>query len=140
MSEPINLPINADDLYDPPLVDCIYIDQQKKGFAVTFVPSDDASSALKEFVFIVETAPDHARVLTFWSRIQELIGGRIERIVHAGGGNYTIHFTDGSNKELAAIDDSEQAVEISDRLKQIADAAQIAFLDRSYTTLAPRGA
>ncbi len=138
MTNPIDLPIDPEDrLYDPPLVDCIYFDPDKRGFAVTFVPSDDASSALKEFIFIAEIAPDYIRVQTFWSRIQDLLAShdRIDRVVHAGGGNYTFHFADGSDKELAAIADGDRLVEITDRLKQLADAAQIAFLDQSYTKL-----
>ena len=138
MSDSANSPIDRDDdLFDPPLVDSIYFDDQKGAFSITFVPSDDASSALKEFIFIAETAPDYIRVQTFWSRIQDLLAShdRIDRVVHAGGGNYTFHFADGSDKELATIADGSRLIEITDRLKQLADAAQIAFLDQSYTKL-----
>lgn len=138
MNDPIDLPLDPEDrLYDPPLVDCIFFDQERRGFAITFVPSDDASSALKEFIFIAETAPDYVRVQTFWSRIQDLLAShdRIDRVVHAGGGSYMFHFADGSDKELATIVDGSRLAEITDRLKQLADAAQIAFLDQSYTKL-----
>jgi len=59
MSDGTNLTVDSGDrLYDPPLVDSIYFDEQRRGFAVTFVPSDDASSAPTEFIFVSETSPD----------------------------------------------------------------------------------
>ncbi len=136
-------PIDSDDrLYDPPLVDCIYFDLQRRGCAVTFVPSDDASTAMTEFILIGEMSPDYTRIRTFWTRIEELLESQVklDRIIHAGGGDYTIHFTNGSTVELSAVADAGRSAEISDRLKQIADAAQIAFLDRTYTKLTPRSA
>jgi hypothetical protein len=135
MSDPIDLPLDSDDrLYDPPLVDSIYFDERKRGFAILFMPSDDVSSSLKEFVFIGEASEDYPRVSSFWQRIGELLspGGQVERVVHCGGGNFIFHFADESYRELATLPDEAGRTEISDRLKQIADAAQIAFVDESY--------
>jgi hypothetical protein len=143
MSERTDLPVDLGErLYEPPLVDSIYRDEQRRGFAITFVPSDDASSAPTELVFVAETAPDYRRILTFWNRIQELTvaSGGIARIVHGGGGDYTFHFVDGSHRATADEPGFDGASEISDRLKQIADAAQIAFLDQSYPQAVPRSA
>lgn len=143
MSDGNDLPVDLDErLYEPPLVDLIYHDEQRQGFSITFVPSDDASPAPTELVFVADDSPDYRRILTFWNRIQELTQGAegIARIIHGGGGGYTFHFADGSHRAIADKAAFHDAGEISDRLKQIADAAQIAFLDRSYPRTIPRSA
>ena len=119
MSDSANSPIDRDDdLFDPPLVDSIYFDDQKGAFSITFVPSDDASTAMKESILISKSSPDYARVMTFWNRIQELTTAQssIARIVHGGGGAYTFHFENGVAQELTATTDGKAAVEIADRL------------------------
>src|SRR2546423_1504372 len=93
-----------DDLFEPPLVDSISFDEPKSTFEITFIPSNDASKAMKGSILISKSSPDYARVMTFWNRIQELTAARnsIARIVHGGGGAYTFHFTDGGAQELTA--------------------------------------
>ena len=51
----------------------------------------------------------------------------IARVVHGGGGDYTVHFTTGFVSQLSDLPSNATTHEISDRLKQIADAAQVQF-------------
>jgi hypothetical protein len=130
MSQSIDLPLDDDDrLYEPPLVDSIRHDDERRGYVVQFVPSDDISSEPTERIMLSEGDPEFHRMDVLFGEIGRLMGGDkiISRILHAGGGNYTIHFSEGTHTELANESPSNVVHEVSDRLKQIADSAQAAF-------------
>ncbi|HSI35289.1 MAG: hypothetical protein ACAI43_21240 [Phycisphaerae bacterium] len=139
MSDPIDLPIDSEDrLYDPPLVDCAYRDPQRRGFAITFVPSDDVSSAATEFVLVPDPSPEFTQIEALWAHVAQLLNpsAALDRVVHGGGGDYSILLTDRSRLNLA---DSDNAAEISDRLKRIADLAEIAFrIERRRSRPSPK--
>jgi len=61
-------------------------------------------------------------------RIQALIGHRIQRVVHRGGGDYTLQLADCDALALSDEGDAQTwAPEVFDRLKQIAEVAEAAF-------------
>jgi hypothetical protein len=129
MSDVIDLPLDDDDrLVEPPLLDLLYHDEAQDAYVVTFVPTDEVSQEATEVVRIRRDFPEYRRVDGFFKRVEELVGGgrRIVRIVHQGGGNFAFHFLDGSAIEMADRA-NEVSQEASDRLKQIADAAEMAF-------------
>jgi hypothetical protein len=124
MSDPIDLPIDDDDrLAALPLVDSLHYERGADGFAITFVPSvgEDATRS----VFIPRDSTEGRRVTTCFYRIQELIGDRVERVVHGGGGDYTLRLANGEFRRLCdeALD-AHWASEAFDRLKQIADESE----------------
>lgn len=134
MSESIDLPLNDDDrLYEPPLVDSIRFDASARAFAIRFVPNDAASKEPTELVVINEASVDYARLQTFWARLHTLAGysGELARIVHGGGSDYTFHFADTVALGISMLPNGHTA-EAIDRLKQIADIAEISFLELRY--------
>jgi|GEM_PF-6554307 len=134
MSDPIELPLEDNDrLYEPPLVDTIYYDDRLRGYSVHFVPNDAASSEPTELVFVPESSPHFALLKTYWDRLEQLCDhpAKLVRIVHGGGAEYTCHFADLEVINLSALSTTE-AIEAIDRLKQIADTAEIVFLDHRY--------
>jgi hypothetical protein len=129
MTDPIPLPLDDDDrLYEPPLVDSVRYDTGQQIYVIQFVPSDDVSSDPAEMVVLAKEQKEFHRVDVLFGEIVRLMGGKaISHIVHAGGGSYTIHFSDGTHAELSDESSNETVQEISDRLKQIAESAQAAF-------------
>lgn len=130
MSDAIDLPLDDDDrLYDPPLVDGLFFDERRRALVVTFVPSDEVSDSPTEVAVIGEGTPEFDRVMAFLNQVSALLTptDRVVRVVHAGGGNYALHTTSGAVVELADDAPNPSTLEASDRLKQIADAAEMAF-------------
>jgi hypothetical protein len=127
MVDPIDLPLDNDDpLVAPPLVDSLHYEREADGFSITFVPSigDDATQT----VFVPRDSPEGGRVSAFIYRIQQLIGNRVERVVHSGGGNYSLRLASGDVLRLSdEAPDEQWAPEVFNRLKQIADVAEIAY-------------
>jgi hypothetical protein len=129
MIEPANMPLDdSDRLYEPPLVDSLRYDEDRQAYVVQFTPTDDVSAEPKEIIALTKTAAEFHRMEILFDDIVRLMGGKvISRILHLGGGNYTIHFSDGRCTELADVSSNQTVQEVSDRLKQIADMAQLAF-------------
>jgi hypothetical protein len=120
MSDPIDLPLDDDDrLAEPPLVDSLHYERGADGFSITFVPSvgDEPTRS----IFIPRDSVEGRRVTTYFYRIQELVGNRVERVVHSGGGDYTLRLANGESRRLSGeAPDASWASEVFDRLKQIA--------------------
>jgi hypothetical protein len=127
MSDPMDLPLNSEDrLADPPLVDSLHYERDADGFSIIFVPSigDD----LTRSVFVPRDSTEGRLVSAYLYRIQQLIGNRVEKVVHSGGGDYTLRLATGQILRLCDEASNESwAPEVFNRLKQIADAAEAAF-------------
>jgi hypothetical protein len=127
MSNPIDLPLDDEDrLAEPPLVDLLHYEREADGFAVTFVPSigEDAT----RFVFVPRDSAEGRQIAAYLYRIQQLIGHRLEKVVHAGGGDYTLKLAENGSMRLSDEALNEQwATEVFDRLKQIAAVSEAAF-------------
>jgi hypothetical protein len=136
MSNPIQLPLNGDDrLAEPPLLDLLNNDAAVASYAITFIPPDDLSHAPTENVSVDKKQPEGQRITALLARIGDLCNGPLEMIAHLGGGNYTIHLRNGTNITLDDLEGSK-SVEVFDRLKQIAVAAELAFLIGRYREVA----
>lgn len=126
MTDSTDLPVDPQDrLYEPPLVD--QLSREADCFAIGFVPEDWVSAEEKCFVRVSAATSEGNRILTLISQIEERWGkGKIHRIVHGGGGDYTLSSADN---DACALQDLEHkaAGEIADRLHQIAQASQIAY-------------
>jgi hypothetical protein len=127
MTTPIDLPLDDDDrLVEPPLVDSLHYERDADGFSITFVPSvgDDPT----RFVFVARDSAEGRQVAAYLYRVQQLIGDRVEMVVHGGGGNYTLRLASGESLQMSDKAPAEQWVpEVFDRLKQIAAVAEVAF-------------
>ena len=127
MSDPIDLPLDEHDrLADPPLVDSLHYERDADGFSITFVPSigEDPTRS----IFVPRDSVEGRLVATYLYRIQQLIGNRVEKVVHGGGGNYTLRLSTGQTLRLSDEASNESwAPEVFDRLKQVAAAAEAAF-------------
>src|SRR5947207_5705284 len=104
MAEATPLPIEGDEhLVEPPIIDLLRRDTSFGVYVVTFVPEDDVSQAETEMVEIPEGSPDGQRITWQLEDLAELWkpSARIERIVHSGGGDFTIHFEGGKIRSLS---------------------------------------
>jgi hypothetical protein len=123
-------------LVEPPIVDTLVYDEKRRGWDVLVVPEEAVSPREKERAFIRERSPDGARVRLRLDRLSKLVGLRVERIIHAGGGNFI--FID-PNERRFELSEPHGQVDLSLRayveLTDIAMTAQIAFL-----TAAPKQA
>ena len=129
MSQPIDLPLDHDDrLAEPPLVDLLSYDARRGAWVVTFVPSDDVSAEATEVVTVPQGTPEFRRISALLGRVAEAMapGRRIEKVVHSGGGSYTVWLANGESLELAEASGAI-AHEVFDRIKQIADTAEAIF-------------
>jgi hypothetical protein len=125
MTDPIELPLDDEDrLADPPLLDLLHYEESSSGYSVTFVPSCDDDPT--HFVLICLDSVDGKQVSAYLDRIAELVGGRVTKVIHAGGGDYTLHLADG---RITALSDGHAwTMEVFDRLKQVANVAEAAYL------------
>jgi hypothetical protein len=125
----LSLPVeNRGHLVEPPIVDSLAWDEQRRAWVVSFVPEERVSRRQKELVVIPAASADAQRIRLRMQRLESLLGTRIERLFHSGDGNFTFHTRDGHPIELASphgqIDLSLKAyVELTD----IAMTAQIYF-------------
>jgi hypothetical protein len=127
MSDSINLSLDDDNrVAGPPLVDSLHYERDADEFSIIFVPSvgEDPTRS----VFVPRDSAEGRLIATYLYRIRQLIGDRVERIVHGGGGNYTLRLATSQTLRLSDERPNESwAPEVSDRLKQIAEAAEAAF-------------
>ncbi|HXE56158.1 MAG TPA: hypothetical protein VN541_24240 [Tepidisphaeraceae bacterium] len=131
MPEVIELTPNndADHLVEPPIIDSLIREDGRREWAIVFIPEDAVSPREKEQVTIAFDSADGRRIMLRVNRLEQLLGQRIDRIFHAGDGNFTFHSASGHSRELAQphgkVDLSVRAyVELSD----ISMTAEIAFL------------
>ncbi|HZL33691.1 MAG TPA: hypothetical protein VFC78_00190 [Tepidisphaeraceae bacterium] len=130
MSDVIDLPLEDDDrLYATPLVDLLYYDEERCAYFVTFVPSDEVSHESTEISVVQDSSPEFVQLDALFGRLEELVGSNqhIVRVVHQGGGNFAVHLLGGAVKEFMDTESNSVGHEVSDRLKQIANVAEIAF-------------
>ena len=127
MTAPIDLPLHDDGrLSEPPLVDSLHYERDADGFSITFVPSVGEDPT--RFVFVARDSAEGRQVAAYLYRVQQLIGERVDRVVHGGGGNYSLRLAGGESLQLSDEAPGEQWVpEVFDRLKQIAAVAEVAF-------------
>jgi hypothetical protein len=127
MSDPIELNLDDEDrLAELPLVDSLHYEDGIGGISITFVPStgDNATRT----VFVRTDSAEGKRVSAFLYAIQQLLGQRVERVTHSGGGDYALRLASGTVLNLS--DNStvgNWAPDVFDRLKQVAETAEIAF-------------
>ena len=130
MSEPVDIPLDDDDrLYEPPLVDLLYREGVQGTYVITFVPADEVSDEPTEVVRVHRGAAEYQRIDSLFGGLSALVaeGKQIDRIVHQGGGNFAFHFDNGGSFEMSDAPSNSTTQEVSDRLKQIAEAAEAAF-------------
>ena len=127
MTDPIDLPLDDDDrLVEPPLLDLLHYERDADGFSVTFVPS--VGHEPTRHVFVSRDSPEGRQIAAYLYRVQNLVGSALLKVVHGGGGDYTLHLAGGKFLSLSDEAAHEQwAPEVFDRLKQIALVAEVAF-------------
>lgn len=124
MADPIDTSLEDDDrLAEPPLVDSLHYERDADGFSITFIPSIGEDNTRS--VFVARDSVDGRQVSAYVYRIQQLIGNRLEKVVHGGGGNYTLRLANGEILRISdeALDE-QWAPEVFNRLKQIAEVAE----------------
>jgi hypothetical protein len=124
MTDPIELPLDDDDrLAEPPLIDSLHYERDADGFSITFVPSQGRDPT--RCVFIPRDSAEGRLVAAYLYRVQGLVGSHVLRVVHGGGGDYTLHLPDCTTLKLSEEKwDQGWAPEVFDRLKQIASVAE----------------
>ena len=124
----IDLPLDDEDRpYDPPLLDALTVLDGGSAFALSIVPGDDLSEEESLPVRLDADAPEGRRVRALLEAIERHLPSPIRRIVHGGGGDFTLHLADGNTVALSAATHDLPVTEVSDRLKQIADAGEVAL-------------
>ena len=129
MSEVIELSIDDDSghLVEPPIVDSLVRDDGRAEWIVGFVPEESVSKREKERVVLPYSSSDGRRVRLRVERLERLLGAKIDRIFHSGGGDFTFHTASGTtapaDQHLRIVRSMRAYVELTD----IAMTAQIAF-------------
>src|SRR5262249_11094229 len=128
MTDPIEVPLDDEDrLADPPLVDSLHYENELGGFSITFVPS--AGNDPTKTVFVPRDSDEGRLVATYTDRIRKLIGNENGRVCQGGGGHFPIRLAGGRTVGLSDEAPKENwRLEVFDRLKQIADVAEAAFI------------
>lgn len=135
MSEPIEIPLDVDadgHLVDPPIVDMLYAEPATRSFVISFVPEDAVSRKPTEGVEIDVDSEFGDRIRDWLAMLGQFLGfdGAVEKIVHAGGGDFTFHGPTGRTRRLSDADGSSPLTfEAYRALQDIGQTAQIAYLD-----------
>jgi hypothetical protein len=119
-----------DPLVEPPIVDALRVDRERDAYVVTFVPSDDLSAEPKLVVMIPSNSVEGRQIETWLGEFQRLLkaGGAVERIVHGGGGDFTLSLADGTTRQLSDPDlDNATTQRIYDGLQYVSQAAENAY-------------
>jgi hypothetical protein len=130
MSDVIDLPLESDagHLVEPPIVDTLATDDVLRQWAISFIPEDSVSEREKEQVVVPFDSADGRRIRLRVQRLEGMLGHAIDRVFHAGDGNFTFHTRNG---QTVSLSDSHGRVDLSVRayveLTDIAMTAQIAF-------------
>jgi hypothetical protein len=117
-----------DQMAEPPLLDSFHLESSPAGFSVTFIPSAEVSSEQTEIVFVKADSAEGRLLRPLAARIDRILGSHAQRIVHAGGGNYTFHLSTG---QILSLDDAPLShattLRLFDTLKHMAQIAECAF-------------
>jgi hypothetical protein len=120
---------NPDDhLVDPPIVDFLYFNTARDAYAITFVPQDSVSVRQKEVVEVSRDSGDGKRIALRITQIGDVIGGKVDRIFHAGGGDLGFYLQDGRLYQLSVDSPSStQTQQLYTLLQDLATVAEAAF-------------
>jgi hypothetical protein len=130
MSDVIDLPLEGDggQLVEPPIIDALVADDDRRQWVISFIPEDSVSEREKEQVLVPFDSADGRRIRLRVQRLEGMLGHAIDRVFHAGDGNFTFNTRAG---EVLSLADSHGRVDLSIRayveLTDIAMTAQIAF-------------
>jgi hypothetical protein len=127
-------------LVDPPIVDALRVDRERDAFVVTFIPSDDLPDEPKLVVTIPAGSVEGRQIQVWLRKFRELLASSadVERIVHGGGGDFTLVFADSTSRQLSDPDlDGAMTQQIYDGLQYVSQAAENAYrivqINRSRT-------
>jgi hypothetical protein len=129
-------------LIEPPIVDQLYYEPAREAYIVTFVPSEYCSRAATELVAVTNTEalrPDFDRIAARLDQLAaRLTEGRpIARLVHAGGGDFTLHDDRGRAFHLSdPTFDSLTTFDACHAIQDIGQAAETAFRLHALTSSA----
>ncbi len=123
---------NPGHLFDPPFVDSLFRDVHHNAWTITFIPEDSVSRREKELVTIAENSMDGQRISLRMRRVSKLMGFKVDRIVHSGGGNFSLLSSTGQAQDLADPKGSgELSMNIFQELADISMTAQLAFVTQN---------
>jgi len=136
MSQSVN--VDLDDLegrlVQPPIIDMLHLKRSPVGYVVGFVPSELVSSEPKETVVIDQRGATAAEFELIQGRLSEIARHlglprvRIDRVTHAGGAHFTVHFRGGKSRCLSdAAIDSDRALRVIGLLQSIAQVCETAY-------------
>lgn len=117
-------------LVDSPIVDALRVDRERDAFVVTFIPSDDLTDEPKLVVTIPACSAEGRQIQVWLGELRDLLatGAPVERIVHGGGGDFTLAFADGTTRQLSDPDlDGAMTQRIYDGLQYVSQAAENAY-------------
>lgn len=132
MSEAIDISLDDDEghLVDPPIIDLLFSNPDRKTYAITFIPEDRVSPREKEVIEVPYGTEDGKRVEVRLQAISRLVGGDVHRVCHSGSGDFSFEFSGGRSYRLSTHSPlSEATQEIYDHLQDLGMVAQIAYLD-----------
>ena len=130
MSDVIHLPLDSDGdhLVEPPIIDSLARDEGHSEWVISFIPEDTVSQREKERVVVPFNSSDGKRITLRVHRLEALLGHALDRVFHAGDGNFTFHTRSGGIIKLA---DPHGQIDLSVRayveLTDIAMTAQLVF-------------
>ena len=118
-------------LVEPPIIDLMRWDPHQRSFVITFVPQDKVSAHPTEVVDVHVDGVEGRAIDACLRNLAPALGlvSPISRIVHAGGGDFTFHATDGAVVELSDAGlTSQVTTRVYDLLQRISHDAEHAFL------------
>lgn len=105
MPDPLEIRLDDDGshIVDPPIVDMLCHDVDKKAYFISLVPSEDLSTSPTESVTVGQDSVDGQQIQAWLGEISSLLckGKPIQRLVHGGGGDFTFHFQGGTCYDLS---------------------------------------
>jgi hypothetical protein len=117
-------------LVDPPIVDTLRVDDETGSFVLTFIPTDGLSAEQKLAVTIPVASAEGRQILNWLNEFRRLLSvpASVVHIVHSGGGDFAIGFSDGTSQQLSDPDlDNGLTLRVYDGLKYVSQAAENAY-------------
>jgi hypothetical protein len=129
VKDAIEIPMENEEFpVEPPIVDFLYLNAESSSYVITFIPADRASRQEKEIVQIPENSVDGRRIQVRINEIEKALGGHINRLFHAGDGDFGFVFADGRQKQLSDVQSTAANSQyIYIQLQDLGMIAQIAF-------------
>ena len=124
-------PSDGAHLVEPPIIDLMRWDAERRCFVMTFVPQDKVSAHPTEVVDVYGDGVEGRAIDACLRNLAAALGlaSPISRIVHAGGGDFTFHATDGT---VVALSDArftpDTTTRVYDLLQRISQDTENAFL------------